>query len=100
LFSLFCKGLLPERFAVVGFSRTEWSDDDFREQMREGMKELAPEMLNEEKWPDFAPHLHYLPGNATRNGRLRIAAILSEELEGRGQSPLLPLPPPAFLSQL
>ncbi len=65
LFSLFCKGLLPDRFAIVGFSRTDWSDDDFRQQMLAGMEELAPEMLNEAKWPDFAPHLHYLPGDAT-----------------------------------
>jgi glucose-6-phosphate 1-dehydrogenase len=82
LFSLFCKDLLPQRFAVVGFSRTEWSDDDFREQMLEGMKELAPEMLNEEKWPDFAPHLHYLPGNATETADYQSLQSFLTKLEG------------------
>lgn len=82
LFSLFCKGLLPEQFAVVGFSRTEWSDDDFREQMLAGMKELAPAMLNEEKWPDFAPHLHYLPGNATETAAYQSLQSFLTELEG------------------
>jgi glucose-6-phosphate 1-dehydrogenase len=81
LFSLFCKGFLPERFAVVGFSRTDWSDDEFREQMLEGMKELAPQMLNEEKWPDFAPHLHYMAGDATETADYEALQTFLAELE-------------------
>jgi glucose-6-phosphate 1-dehydrogenase len=82
LFSLFCKDLLPKQFAVVGLSRTEWSDDDFREQMLDGMKELAPEMLNEKKWSDFVPHLHYLPVNATETADYQLLQSFLTELEG------------------
>ncbi len=34
LFHLFRKKRLPSRFHIVGFSRREWSDDDFRDQIR------------------------------------------------------------------
>ena len=88
LFSLFCKGLLPTQFAVVGFSRTEWSDDVFREQMLEGMKELAPAMLNEEKWPDFASHLYYLPGNATETADYQSLQSFLAEREGEAANRL------------
>ncbi|MCL4867969.1 MAG: glucose-6-phosphate dehydrogenase [Anaerolineae bacterium] len=82
LFSLFCKGFLPEQFAVVGFSRTEWSSDEFREQMLAGMKALAPEMLNKKAWPDFARHLHYTPGNATKAEDYATLQTFLTELEG------------------
>jgi len=65
LFSLFCQGLLPDRFAVVGIARTDWSSADFREQMWAGLQTLAPDMADEARWPDFAPNLHYLLGDAT-----------------------------------
>jgi glucose-6-phosphate 1-dehydrogenase len=66
LFSLFCKGLLPERFTVVGLARTEWSSADFREQMLAGLKKLAPDLENDERWADFASNLHYMLGDATQ----------------------------------
>lgn len=34
LFHLYRKQRLPEQFCVVGFSRREWSDEDFRDQIR------------------------------------------------------------------
>jgi glucose-6-phosphate 1-dehydrogenase len=42
LFYLGGKGELPERFAVVGFSRREWSDDDLRSRAREILEERFP----------------------------------------------------------
>jgi glucose-6-phosphate 1-dehydrogenase len=81
LFSLFCKGLLPERFAIVGFARAEWPDDEFRAQMLAGMKELAPTALNEDKWPDFIPHLHYLPGDATETAAYQALHSFLTDLE-------------------
>ena len=35
LFELYQQKLLPEKFAVMGVSRTELSDQSFREKMRE-----------------------------------------------------------------
>ncbi|NNG46526.1 MAG: hypothetical protein HKM86_05340, partial [Deltaproteobacteria bacterium] len=37
LFGLFQEGLLPEGFAVLGVSRTPFSDDAFRDHLRDGI---------------------------------------------------------------
>lgn len=60
LFDLFVQDLLPEKFAVLGVSRTEISDDAFREKMMEGIDKFAN--LGKEKKdeiPAFLPALYY-----------------------------------------
>ncbi|PKQ16634.1 MAG: hypothetical protein CVT67_04380 [Actinobacteria bacterium HGW-Actinobacteria-7] len=42
LFHLRSKGLLPERFRVVGFGRREWGDSELREHVRSILAERAP----------------------------------------------------------
>ena len=37
LYSLDIQDLLPERFAIVGVSRTEMTDDKFRDSMNKGL---------------------------------------------------------------
>jgi glucose-6-phosphate 1-dehydrogenase len=82
LFSLFGKGLLPDRFAVVGSARTQWSSEDFRTEMRKSMAEFGPEELDEDAWAEFADCLHYLPGNATKTADYESLRDYLEELEG------------------
>jgi glucose-6-phosphate 1-dehydrogenase len=54
--------LAPET-TIVGVARREWSDDYFREQMREGIEEFSDGVGSEEIWKDFAAGLFYCPGN-------------------------------------
>src|SRR3954451_11526960 len=42
LFDVFQAGLLSKHFAVLGFSRSQLSDDDFRRTAREGLEHYAP----------------------------------------------------------
>jgi hypothetical protein len=64
LFELALKGLLPERFAVLGFAQQNWSEDEFRARMRESVKSHSD--LDPGHWDEFARRLHYLPGDFTR----------------------------------
>ena len=41
LFDLFAQDLLPDRSAILGVSRTDLSDDSFREKMKEGIHKFA-----------------------------------------------------------
>ena len=41
LFDLFTLNLLPEKFAVLGVSRSKLSDDTFRKQMIDGIKSFS-----------------------------------------------------------
>jgi glucose-6-phosphate 1-dehydrogenase len=59
VYKLFCDGLLPEHFAVVGFAREDIGDDEFRTRMRAALAEFAKEP-DEEEWARFAPRLSYV----------------------------------------
>jgi glucose-6-phosphate 1-dehydrogenase len=54
---------LPPELTIVGVARREWSDDYFREQMREGIESYSDGIGSEELWQDFAQGLFYCPGN-------------------------------------
>ena len=43
LYSLEIQGLLPEKFAIVGVSRTGLTDDNFRDSMKEGLEQYSGE---------------------------------------------------------
>lgn len=57
LFSLFKQHLLPENFLIVGFSRREFSDDEFRQFISDDLKYQGTEEHN-----NFLQHLHYQQG--------------------------------------
>jgi glucose-6-phosphate 1-dehydrogenase len=60
LFHLQQDGYLPDDFAVVGFSRSEVSDEDFRSSTR---KDLGDAGLNSGAETDLLGRLHYVSGN-------------------------------------
>src|SRR5215510_11887921 len=62
LFDLFQAGLLNKHFAVLGFSRSQLSDDDFRRTAREGLDHYSGGPKNDRKWEEFSKLLHYMSG--------------------------------------
>ena len=61
LYRLAVQGQLPAEYAIVGFARRDWSDDQFREEIRKTLeKEAGPEFAS--TWPAFAPHLAFSSG--------------------------------------
>ncbi len=61
LFALNCQNLMPKQCVVIGFSRTEYSDDDFRKEMFEAVNKNS--ICGEDQWKEFAKNLFYIPGN-------------------------------------
>ncbi len=59
LYGLYREKLLPEGFAVLGISRTPFSDEAFRDHLRDGL----PEGADPASWDDFAGRLFYQPGD-------------------------------------
>ena len=52
---------LPASFAILGNSRTPMSDDDYRERMRDAVKQFSEDgAFDEELWKRFAANLHYV----------------------------------------
>lgn len=61
IFNLNEKGQLPERFAVVGFGRRDWGDNDLRDYLREVLAKkvsATPEQIEK-----FLEKFSYLSGN-------------------------------------
>lgn len=68
LYSLFEEGLLPDKFYIVGFSRRGFSDEDFREEL----KNTSP-VGKKEKYAEFSRNIYYQKGQfAEENGYLEL----------------------------
>lgn len=63
LYEMEHRGQLPKGLRVLGISRTELSDDAFREKLRPSAEKSA-KGFNAEKWKTFAQRLHYHAADA------------------------------------
>jgi glucose-6-phosphate 1-dehydrogenase len=60
LYSLAYRGLLPEKFGIVGAARSDETDDAFRERMREAVTEHARDPFKEDVWDALANGMRYV----------------------------------------
>lgn len=65
LYDLFQNKSMPQHFAVLGVSRTPYSDDEFRSYLQENVREFA-QRYDDASWNDFTKRLHYHPGDAAK----------------------------------
>ena len=63
LFNLRCKGRIPEDLRLLGFSRSPHSDDQFRERMWQGVREIGELAVRQDEWAMFAQSLFYVAGD-------------------------------------
>lgn len=83
LYELAAKDLLPDSFAVVGFSRRERSDEDFRSEMWEAARDECAGRAG--PWKELAPRLHYVSGDFTSlDDYHRLADRIEEIRDERG----------------
>ncbi len=59
MYSLFAAGALPDDFRIVGASRTELSDEEFRARMKKAVETHGDEDMS--LWPEMEKRLHYRP---------------------------------------
>jgi glucose-6-phosphate 1-dehydrogenase len=59
LYALAVRRLLPEPFAVVGAARSEASDDEFRERMKEAVQKHGRDEFDQEVWDELAAQMFY-----------------------------------------
>ncbi|MDB9822599.1 glucose-6-phosphate dehydrogenase [Deltaproteobacteria bacterium] len=57
LFNLYLCGALPDPFLIIGCARTRWTDQDFRDKMKEAI--LTSDSFDPSKWKVFSSYLHY-----------------------------------------
>jgi glucose-6-phosphate 1-dehydrogenase len=54
LYALALRRLLPERFAVLGSARSEWTDEEFRSQMEAAVREFGRDEFRQDVWDSLA----------------------------------------------
>nr|WP_314498935.1 glucose-6-phosphate dehydrogenase [uncultured Chryseobacterium sp.] len=60
LYNLFLEKRLPEKFAVIGTSRTAFSDQKYRDSLLEGINKFSRTgKAKKEEWADFSSHISY-----------------------------------------
>jgi glucose-6-phosphate 1-dehydrogenase len=63
LYQLALRGDLAPEYAIVGFGRRPWSDEQYRDSLRESMSEHEKDPKLPEIWPEFASHIAFVEGN-------------------------------------
>ena len=54
IYALYTQGLLPKTFALLGTSRTPFSHEQFRQEMKESLLKFAPDLpFSEDSWSRF-----------------------------------------------
>jgi glucose-6-phosphate 1-dehydrogenase len=101
LYALAFRQLLPQKFAVVGVARTEESDDEFRERMKEAVQEFGRDEFRDEVWDRLAGGMRYVATDfSDEGGEDAVATALSELDEERGTGGnrvyYLAIPPSVF----
>jgi glucose-6-phosphate 1-dehydrogenase len=60
LYSLAFRRLLPEHFGIIGAARSEETDDEFRERMKQAVQEHARDPFKDEIWESLAAGMRYV----------------------------------------
>lgn len=84
LYNLDRKGRLPDGLAIVGVSRTPFSDDAYRDKVAPAAKEFVKGDWSVESWQRFARRIHYVAGDAARAGGLEALQAWLAKAEGQG----------------
>ncbi len=85
LYALAVRDLLPENFGVVGAARTTETHDEFRERMKESVKEHARDPFDEETWSKLADGMRYVTLDfADDKGEDELKDVLTSLDEDRG----------------
>jgi glucose-6-phosphate 1-dehydrogenase len=84
LYALAYRHLLPEHFAVVGAARSEKTDEEFREEMKEAVESHARDEFKQEVWDELAAGMRYTTLDASdESGDDRLGGLLGEIDEER-----------------
>jgi glucose-6-phosphate 1-dehydrogenase len=63
VYDLANRGLLPTGFALVGFARREWEDQDFAQVVHDAVKEYSRTPFREEVWRQLSAGFRFVPGD-------------------------------------
>jgi len=101
VYDLANRGLLPPGFALVGFARREWKDQDFEKVVHDAVQQYARTPFDEEVWAQLAQGLRFVSGDFDDDAAfLRLKQVVDELDRDRGtmgnHAFYLSIPPKSF----
>jgi len=101
VYDLANRGLLPPGFALTGFARREWDNQDFAKVVHDAVKEHARTPFREETWKQLAEGIRFVQGEFGDEEAFERLRTTVEELDrDRGTNGnhafYLSIPPSAF----
>jgi glucose-6-phosphate 1-dehydrogenase len=82
VYDLANRGLLPTNFALLGFARRDWGDEEFSELARAAAREHARTPWREEVWERLASSVRFVQGSFDDDNAFDELAANLAELEG------------------
>ena len=101
IYDLANRGLLPPGFALTGFARRDWADQDFGQVVYEAVKQYARTPFRQEVWDRLAEGFRFVQGSFDDDDgfdRLEdtVRALDAERGTGGNHAFYLSIPPGAF----
>ena len=80
LFSIYTQKLLPEGFVIVPFARRDKSDEEYRKDLYDAIKQFAPKLnVDGKEWEEFSSRIFYVKSELNDlEGYHRLSKRLSE----------------------
>ena len=104
IYDLANRGLLPPGFALVGFARRDWADQDFGQIVHDAVRQYARTPFREDVWKALAEGFRFVPGTFDDDAAFdQLAATVHELEEARGTGGNLAFYlsiPPGFFAQV
>jgi glucose-6-phosphate 1-dehydrogenase len=101
VYDLANRGLLPPGFALVGFARRDWEDQDFEKVVYDSVKQYARTPFHDDVWNQLAQGIRFVPGEFDDDAAFERLKNTVQELDrDRGtmgnHAFYLSIPPKAF----
>lgn len=101
VYDLMNRGLLPPGFALTGFARREWADEDFAQIVHDSVAKYARTPFHERAWKQLAAGIRFVQGEFADPASFAelartVAQLDSERGTGGNHAFYLSVPPGAF----
>ncbi len=98
LFNLFRKGRLPTPFCILGYGKTPFTDDQYREHLAEGLRQFASFQFEQSEWDGFAANIYFQSGQYDQLKDYQALGRRLDNVEGGNGNRLfyMALPPGLF----
>nr|WP_246256665.1 glucose-6-phosphate dehydrogenase [Isoptericola halotolerans] len=101
VYDLANRGLLPPGFALTGFARRDWEDEDFAQIVHDAVKEHARTPFREATWQQLSEGIRFVQGSfddpeAFERLRRTVEDLDAERGTGGNHAFYLSVPPSAF----